>query len=141
MKKLSYLISLLTLLSLSSCSTSSPKKVDSKLVTNAALVPAAQGQVQTNVDRNGNTTIDVQVKHLADPGAISPGANGYVAWVLPTGTEAYQNIGTLKVNKNLDGRLSTSVPYKSFRLIITPESNTMAQRPTGATVLEKAVNI
>lgn len=130
-------------LSLVGCSSGSSKKKEDpgRLVTNTSTVPAAQGRVDTSLDKNGNTNLNINVRHLAEPGAISPGANAYVVWVQPAGTDTYQNVGTLKVNKNLEGNYKTNVPYQNFKLIITPESNTMSQAPTGITVLEKTVNL
>lgn len=130
------------LFALGACSTTtSNKDQDPSLVGNAAVVPAAEGQVTTSQDKNGNTQIKVNVKHLASPERISPGAGNYVVWLRPAGAESFRNIGALEVNDNLEGNYDTKVPYKQFVLIVTPESTTTAQKPSGPTVLMKNVNI
>lgn len=126
----------------SACTTTGKtQKNDPSLIGNSALVPAAEGQVTTTEDKNGNTQIKVQVKHLAHPERIAPGAENYVVWLKPAGAEAFRNIGAMEVNKNLEGSYDTKVPYKQFVLIVTPESTTTAQKPSGPTVLMKNVNI
>lgn len=145
MKKLLFALTCVASLTLVGCSSSretkAPKEDPGKLVTNTQAVPAAQGRVDTNLDQNGNTNLNIHVKHLAEPTAIAPGANAYVVWVQPSGSNTYQNVGTLKVNQNLEGTYKTNVPYRNFRMIITPESNTMSQAPSGVTVMEKTVNL
>ena len=36
-------------------------------LTAAAVVPSAQGEVETGRDDNGNTTVELKVEHLAPP--------------------------------------------------------------------------
>ena len=136
------LILMLSLTILASCSSgsSSKKKPDSGFLS-ASSVPAAQGNVETKTDRNGNTQVDIKVKHLAMPDRLEPGAKGYVVWLMSEGQSAYQNIGALKVNQDLEGTYSTKVPYKAFKLIVTPERSMTAQEPTGDAVLEKIISI
>ena len=138
--KVSLLGFLVTVVSCSSGEPKKPKQDPNRFITNTQF-PGAQGSMNTKIDKNGNTNLEIRVKHLAAADMISPGANAYVVWVQPSGTAVAQNIGTLKVNENLEGSHMTKVPYKNFRVFITPESNTMAQRPTGVTVLEKTVNL
>lgn len=140
MKKI---MGLIFVLALTGCSSGSKKGPDDPnlAVTNASVAPAAQGRVTTAVDPNGNTQVNVQVKHLARPDIISPGANGYIVWVKPVGESKYQNVGAMIVNENLEGKYQTRVPYKHFNLIVTPESSMTAQTPSGVVVLEKNVNL
>jgi hypothetical protein len=37
---------------------------------NTGITPAAEGKVITSTDRNGNTQVEVQVKHLAPPQSL-----------------------------------------------------------------------
>lgn len=148
MKYVSKFVAVLSLVGLVACSSnpfgSSDKKQDqgsNNLQANSAVAPAAQGNVSTSVDDNGNTQLDVNVKHLAQPEKLSPGAKAYVVWVKPEGQKNYQNVGTMKVNENLEGNYQTKVPYKNFNLMITPESSMRAQAPSGTTVMEKNVSI
>ena len=137
------LIAATLILTLTGCATSSKQTSQDPglAVTNAAVAPAAQGHVRTKQDENGNTQVNVSVKHLAKPSMISPKARSYVIWVKPMGETNYQNVGALRVNQDLEGKYQTSVPYKNFELIVTPESSTMAQSPTGVTVLQKSVHL
>jgi hypothetical protein len=143
MKNIFQLSLFIIVLSLSACSSGNKKteKDPNAMVTNTATVPAAHGKVDTDVDKNGNTNLRIAVEHLAEPDMIAQGANGYVVWVQPQGTNTYQNIGTLKVNENLEGTYNTSVPYKKFNILITPEANTQAQSPSGIAVFERNVSL
>lgn len=148
MKYLGKVLSLMSVLALAACSSnpfgggsSSEKQPENNLTSNTAVAPAAQGNLNTSTDKNGNTELDLKVKHLAQPSQLSPGAKAYVVWVQPEGQNTYQNIGALTVNDNLEGTYQTKVPYKNFTLLITPESSMKAQSPSGTTVMEKNVSI
>jgi len=58
-------------------------KAKSFQLTAAAELPAAAGTVQLSKGENGNTGFSVQVKHLARPTRVTPGAVTYVVWVQP----------------------------------------------------------
>lgn len=103
------------------------------------LVPAANGDIATASDENGNTRMNIRVKHLAPPGKIAQDAANYVVWVLPNGGQMYQNVGTLRVDSDLEGEYKTTVPYRAFHVMITPERAPGVQRPTGPAVLEKNI--
>ena len=50
-------------------------------ITATDMVPAASGTVQVEVDKdNGNMKLDIKVKHLAQPSALSPSESNYVVW-------------------------------------------------------------
>jgi hypothetical protein len=85
-------------------------------------IPAAQGTVRFSKTKNGNVQIKLDVKHLATPGTISPGAEVFVFWArgLMPGAQA-QNLGALIVDKNLNGRLTASTAMPSFDLFLTCE--------------------
>jgi hypothetical protein len=113
----------------------------SKLEDRQGIVPAANGDIATASDDNGNTQMRIRVKHLAPPAKIMSGANNYVVWVLPNGSQRYQNVGTLRVGSDLAGDYRTTVPYKYFQVMITPENAPGVQAPTGPAVLEKNVSM
>src|SRR5947209_17647243 len=73
-------------------------------LTNTGAAPAAMGKVITDNDRNGNTGVEVEVKHMAAPQSLSPAKTAYVVWVQPKGKEA-EVLGFLRVNEDLEGRL------------------------------------
>jgi hypothetical protein len=105
-------------------------------------LPAAQGTVRTGTSSNGNTRVDISVKHLAPPSKIDPNATVYVVWV--KGTEdgaSTQSLGALKLNENLEGTLVTVTPLRTFDLMVTPESSQLATSPTGKTVLNARVSM
>lgn len=103
-----------------------------------ASVPAAQGHLSTDTDRNGNTKIHVDVDHLAQPSALTPASNTYVVWVQPRG-QAAQNVGELRVNSDLHGSFRTSVPYKTFDVYVTAERDPRASAPNGPELLKATV--
>ena len=84
------------------------------------LVPAAEGHAKVGEARNGNTSIDLTVKHLADPQKLTPPANNYVVWLRPNKDAPAQNIGALIVDKDLVGRLNTVTALRTFNLFVTP---------------------
>lgn len=103
------------------------------------IVPAAQGKVDLGHDRNGNTTVDVDVKHLAPPTSLTPPKNFYVVWIQPPNQQP-QNVGTLTVNPNsLGGSFRTTTPSKNFDIIVTAEDNPRPQSPSGPVVLRGAI--
>ena len=99
-------------------------------------IPAAEGQVKLRQTSNGNTAIKLTVKHLAPPARIDPTSAVFVVWVrgLETGAQP-QNLGALKVNKNLSGKLDTGTSMRAFDLFITCEGTQTVTAPTGAELL------
>jgi hypothetical protein len=105
--------------------------------------PAAQGEVKTKLTKDGNTTVTVTVKHLAPPDRLARDATTYVVWAHPLGTPAgagaasggpadggFFNLGGLKIDGDLNGDLTTTTPYHSFDLLITPEPSAAVTKPT-----------
>jgi hypothetical protein len=107
-------------------------------LANTGATPAAQGKVITGNDRNGNTEIDVQVKHLATPQSLTPAKQGYLVWVQPHGQPA-QLLGTLRVNEDLEGSLKASTPYKDFDVFITAEDQMKPDTPSSMVILKGSV--
>lgn len=105
---------------------------------NTGLNPAAQGKVTTANDRNGNTDIEVQVKHMATPESLTPPQTTYVVWVQPRGKDP-EVLGVLRVNKDLEGSLKATTPYKDFDIYITAESVLKPTSPSGTVVLKGTV--
>lgn len=104
--------------------------------------PAAQGIAKVKITDNGNTEIDLVVKHLAPPEKISSGATTYVVWVL--GTEPFarhQNMGALVVDKNLDGKFKGVTPLRAFQLLVTAEPSAVSTSPNGKTALSAPIQM
>lgn len=99
-------------------------------------VPAAQGEVKSKEESNGNTHLKVKVKHMAKPNAVEPMAQTYVVWAQDnTNTGNVQNLGALQVNDNLEGEIEALTPMKRFDVFITAEPVATAQYPTGVKTL------
>ena len=99
------------------------------------VVPAAEGHAKFGKAPNGNTSIDLTVKHLADPQKLTPPVNYYVVWLRPNQDAPAQNIGALTVDKNLNGTLNTVTALHSFDIFVTAEGSDQVQRPTGEPLL------
>lgn len=103
------------------------------------LAAGATATVKLGRDRNGNTTVDIRVKHLAHPTQLTPAYMEYVVWIEPNGRPA-ENRGLLRVNAHLRARFQTLTPYRDFRILITAENNAQAAQPSGEVVLQGAVS-
>ncbi len=107
----------------------------------SSVIPGAEGTVRASEAENENTQLDVRVRHLADPGKLSPPATTYVVWTRANSPEAPpQNIGALSVDEDLNGSLSTVTPLRSFELFITTEAAPTATAPTGQRLLWTNIN-
>src|SRR5215470_3705628 len=107
-------------------------------LTNTGLTPAAMGKVTTDNDRNGNTGIEVEVKHMAAPQSLTPARTAYVVWVQPRGKDP-EVLGALRVNSDLEGGLKATTPYKDFDIFITAEDNPNPPAPSGMVILKGTV--
>ena len=108
-------------------------------MTNAAQTPAAQGTVNARPVENGNMELSIEVKHLAPPEKVSPGAKVYVVWVQAQSGPP-QNMGALRVDENLTGRLTTVTVHPAFETYITAEELPTATMPRGPRVLSAVVS-
>lgn len=99
-------------------------------------VPSAEGTVTARDAGNNNTAVEVQVKHLARPQRIDPGASTYVVWARPLNDFGRaQSLGALSVDQELTGRLSTTTAFRDFEVFITAESSPQIQDPRGERLL------
>jgi hypothetical protein len=103
-----------------------------------ALNPAADGRLNIEHDRNGNTVLTLEVKHLAKPTSLSPPKTAYVVWLQAEGKDP-EPVGVLEVNNDLEGKLKATTPYKRFDLFVTAEDNPRIERPSGPEVLRGSV--
>jgi hypothetical protein len=104
------------------------------------VAPAARGELVVNEADSGNTALSLTVEHLAPAGRIDAGAKNYVVWMQPEGSNQFQNIGALTVDENLKGRHRTTVPYKAFRILVTPEPSGTVSRPSGVTIFDQSIS-
>lgn len=105
---------------------------------NTGVAPAAEGKVITSTDRNGNTQVEVQVKHLATPEKLTPPRQAYLIWVQPRG-KAPELLGVLRVNDKLEGSLTATTPYKVFDISVTAEDTPHPETPSDTMVLKGSV--
>jgi len=105
---------------------------------NTGTAPAAEGKVTTNADRNGNTNVEVNVKHMATPQKLTPAKQDYLVWVQPRGKEA-ELLGALRVNSNLEGSMKATTPIKDFDIFITAEDNIKPDAPSSMVILRGSV--
>ena len=107
-------------------------------LTNTGATPAAMGKAITDNDRNGNTGIEVQVKHMAAPQSLTPAKTAYVVWIQPRGKDP-EALGVLRVNEDLDGTLRATTPYKDFEIFITAEDNPKPDMPSSMVILKGTI--
>jgi len=107
-------------------------------LTNTGATPAAMGKVTTDNDRNGNTGVEIEVKHMAAPQSLTPAKTAYVVWVQPRGKDP-ELLGLLRVNSDLEGSLKATTPYKDFDIFITAEDNPKPESPSGMVILKGTV--
>lgn len=112
-----------------------------QLMSTNSAVPAAEGTVKTTDEDNGNTKVDVKVKHLAKPDQVEPSAKTYVVWAQDNvNNGVVQNLGALQVDDDLEGELKSMTSLKSFDVFITAEPVATAQYPTGDKALWTTVS-
>ena len=107
-------------------------------LNNTGLAPAAMGKVTTDNDRNGNTGVDVEVKHMAAPQSLTPAKSTYSVWIQPRGKDP-EMLGMLRVNEDLEGHLKAATTYKDFDIFITAEDNVKPETPSSAVILKGTV--
>jgi hypothetical protein len=107
-------------------------------LTNTGTAPAAEGKIITDNDRNGNTGVDIEVKHMATPQSLTPARQTYLVWVQPRGKDP-ELLGALRVNEKLEGSLKAATTYKTFDVIITAEDNVKPDTPSSTVILKGTV--
>ena len=104
----------------------------------AASVPAATATAELTHDDNGNTIVDLKVKHLAKPENLSPPRSVYVVWIQPRDGAPIKQ-GQLQVNSNLEGEFKSPTTYKTFEIFVTAEDASSVTQPQGQEVLRQNV--
>ena len=107
-------------------------------MTAASIVPGARAELETGTDRNGNTSLKMKVQHLAYSENLTPHAAVYVIWLRERGGSA-ENLGQLKVDKNLNAEFETVTSLQSFDMFVTAEQDARPVSPTGSEVLKATV--
>lgn len=99
---------------------------------------SGEGTVEATLGANGNTDVEVLVKHLSVPSKVAADASVYVVWLQPVNAQI-QNLGALEVDDDLVGRFNTSTPHRAFKLSITPEPSARMSAPTHDAVFSSEV--
>ncbi|HEY7402098.1 MAG TPA: hypothetical protein VIB39_01135 [Candidatus Angelobacter sp.] len=107
-------------------------------LVNTGTAPAAEGKAITDTDRNGNTSVEVQVKHMATPQSLTPAKQAYLVWVQPRGKDA-ELLGALRVNSDLEGSLKATTTSRDFDILVTAEDNTRPDAPSSMVILRGTV--
>ncbi len=105
---------------------------------NTGVAPGAEGKVVTSTDRNGNTEMEIQVKHLATPEKLTPAKQAYLVWVQARG-KSPELLGILRVNEDLQGSLKATTPYKTFDILVSGEDNLKPEVPSGMVILKGTI--
>ena len=109
-------------------------------LTASAGNTSGEGTVQAEVGNNGNTDIELRVKHLSEPSKVESDSSVYVVWLKPHDA-AIQNLGALVVDDDLVGRFDTTTPHRAFRLSVTPEPSARMNAPSHAAVFTSEVAV
>ncbi len=102
-------------------------------------VPAATATAQLTHDENGNTIVDLKIKHLAKPENLTPPRSVYIVWIQPRGSAPIKQ-GQLQVNADLETEFKTPTTYKAFDIFLTAEDSPGVTQPTGQEVLHQTVS-
>lgn len=105
---------------------------------NAPDVPAAVGEVKITTDRNNNSILDVDIRHLAPSENLQPPKKFFVVWSqAPDGKNI--NLGQLTVGPDRRGRLKSATPMRVFRVVVTAEDVATAAVPSPQIVFSSDV--
>src|SRR5260221_13589774 len=91
-------------------------------LTNTGAAPAAEGKIITDNDRNGNTGIEIHVKHMATPQSLTPTRQSYLVCVQPRGKDP-ELLVALRVNSDVEYSLKAATTYKNSQDFITAEDS------------------
>ncbi len=97
-------------------------------------VPAATAKGKVGKDRNGNTTVQFEVRNLALPEKLTPSRKFYVVWIQPPG-QLPENRGRLTLNNSLTGKKTITTPHREFDVFITAEDTITGTFPAGEQIM------
>jgi hypothetical protein len=99
----------------------------------STVMPTADGTVKVKRDNNNNYSIDINIKHLANPNRLVPSKSIYVVWA-ETKENGTKNIGRLNTSSSLlsstlKSSLKTVSPVKPTMIFITAENEATIEYP------------
>ena len=116
------------------CSWMGMTKKNEVRLTQSTLAPAADAKAKISLDKNDNARVDLKVKDLAEPGNLQPPKQTYAVWAQTEDGTNYL-LGRLDVNENGSGQLKSTVPAKTFRILVTAEDVVKPQEPPSKEVV------
>ncbi|NCT09304.1 MAG: hypothetical protein GW772_04375 [Flavobacteriia bacterium] len=126
MKTVSYLLTLLIVVSLTSCATTAKFPVSN-------VAPAADIKAVKKTDSNKNITLEITAKNLASPDRMSPPGNVYSVWIV-TNDYGIKNVGQLMNNNAKKSSFKTVTPFDFSEVFITVENDGNLKFPTGTEI-------
>jgi hypothetical protein len=100
----------------------------------SSVVPAAEGYVKINTDRNNNNVIKIHIKNLAEIDRLGPAMKTYVVWMV-TDKETTENIGRINSSNSLNVSFEAVSSFQPIKIFITAEENESTQVPSEKIVL------
>jgi hypothetical protein len=103
----------------------------------SSVVPAAEGYVKINSDRNNNNIIKIDIKYLAEIERLDPAMKTYVVWMV-TDNKTTANIGRINSSNKLNVSFEAVTSFKPIKIFITAEESENTQVPGEKIVLTTA---
>ena len=105
----------------------------------SSVVPAAEGVVKVDKDKNKNYHIGISISNLAEPDRLQPAKNMYVVWMEGEDNET-KNIGQIKssnslLSKQLKGSFETVSAVRPKKIFITAENDPSLQYPNYSDII------
>lgn len=100
----------------------------------SSVVPAAEGYVKIDTDRNNNNIIKIRIKNLAEIERLDPNMKTYVVWMV-TDRETTINIGRITSSKSLNVSFDAVSSFQPIKIFITAEANESTKVPGEKIVL------
>ena len=99
-----------------------------------SFTPRANGHLTIEPDRSGGR-VRLTARNLPDPQTLSRAARTYIVWATSEGR--FLRIGELRRDERGNGGLAFTHPaeFERYTVLVTAESGTEPERPTGAPVL------
>ncbi|WP_165930031.1 hypothetical protein [Flavobacterium caseinilyticum] len=123
MKTLNYLLTLLFVLTLSSCASTSKFPISS-------TAPAADISAKKKTDSNKNITLEITSRNLASPDRLNPPGKNYNIWIV-TKEYGVKNAGQLMIKNAKKSTFKTTTPFDFDEIFITVENQGDLKYPTG----------
>ena len=100
----------------------------------SSVLPNATGSANATVNKKNNYTLVVNVEHLIDVAKLNPDAKVYVVWA-ETKRAGVIKVGSLNIDGNMVGALTSNLKYRPRRVFITAEKSSQVFLPEGQIVL------